>query len=89
MNKQQLMVDDLLDFVDKMLEVLGRKTSAASGSCSNAAVDVRVLDNMLYHVSGPGPSLVRTISCLEAIQMEEQAAELRSKCSRGGRTPSS
>lgn len=29
MNLQQLMVYDLLDFVDKMLEVLGRKTSAA------------------------------------------------------------
>lgn len=53
MNQQQLMVDDLLDFVDKMLEVLG-----------------------------PGRSLVRTISCLEAIQMEEEAAELRSRCSR-------
>lgn len=37
MNQQQLMEDDLLDFVDKMLEVLGKKTSAA--------VDVRILDN--------------------------------------------
>lgn len=39
--------------------------------------------------SGPGRSLVRTISCLEAIQMEEEAAELRGRCSRGGRKPSS
>lgn len=29
MNPQQLIVDDLLDFVDKMLEVLGRQTAAA------------------------------------------------------------
>lgn len=36
---------------------------------------------------GPGRSLVRTISCLEAIQMEEEAAELRSRCSRGWRRP--
>lgn len=32
MNQQQLMVDDLLDFVDKMLEVLGRKTAAAAAA---------------------------------------------------------
>lgn len=30
MKQQQLMTDDLLDFVDKMLEVLGRKASAAA-----------------------------------------------------------
>lgn len=31
-NQQQLMVGDLLDYVDKMLEVLGRKTTAAAAA---------------------------------------------------------
>lgn len=34
MNKQQLMAGDLLDFVDKMLEVLGAKSQQLQRCCS-------------------------------------------------------